>query len=97
MVFLLFPAVAAAVGSFCAQAREAKEFEARARAIAEARAIAKLAPDRILKFGPQAEELHEFCGLQVTLQEMKVLMESAPESAEFRRVAAYAALRDQQQ
>ena len=97
MVFLLFPAVAAAVGAFCAQAQEAKEFEARALAIAEARAMAKLAPDRIRALGPRPEELHEFCGLQVTLQEMKILLESDPASPAFGRTAAYAALRDQQQ
>ena len=97
MIFLLFPAVAAAVGSFCAQAREAQEFEARALAIAKARAIAKMAPERVRALGPQPEELHEFCNLRVTLQEMKVLLESEPNSPEFRRVAAYAALRDQQQ
>jgi hypothetical protein len=96
MIFLLFPAVAAAVGSFCAQAREAQEFETRALAIAKARAIAKIAPERVRALGPQPEELVEFCGLQVTFQEMKILLESDPASTKFRTTAAYAALRDQQ-
>lgn len=97
MIFLLFPAVAAAVGSFCAQAREAQEFEARAMAVAKARALAKIAPERVQDLGPQPEELVEFFGLQVTLQEMKVLLENEPKSPKFLTTAAYAALRDQQQ
>ena len=97
MIFLLFPAVAAAVGSFCAQAQEAKEFEARAMAVAKARAIAETAPERVQYLGPQPEELVEFCGLQVTLQEMKILFENEPESPKFMTTAAYAALRNQQQ
>jgi hypothetical protein len=59
MIFLLFPAVAAGISAFCAQARESKKRTEILTAIYETMAMAELAPDRPVAGGGTAHAAAE--------------------------------------
>jgi hypothetical protein len=96
MIFLLFPAVAAGVSAFCAQARESKRRVEVLTAIHDMMAVAQLRPDIAAGLGPSAEQLRPFGPLLVTAQEEEILSSTEPGSVEFKRTAAYAAWRMQE-